>query len=98
MAWEAWSSSKWQKVWDNGYYQQEVQWSYRVDRVNRKLEYRAEQWRQKKISSKVTGWWKSSCPIGIATVTGNRSTSNHSIDMRTTSYVTVNLTDVKYGS
>lgn len=94
MAWEAWSSSKWQKVWDNGYYQQEVQWSYRVDRVNRKLEYRAQQWRQKKISSKVTGWWKSSCPIGIATITGNRSTSNHSIDMRTTSYVTVNLTDV----
>lgn len=94
MAWEAWSSSKWQKVWDNGYYQQEVQWSYRVDRVNRKLEYRAEQWRQKKISSKVTGWWKSSCPIGIATITGNRSTSNHSIDMRTTSYVTVNLTNV----
>lgn len=93
MAWGSWSSSKWQKVWSNGYYQQDIEWSYRHDVVNKKVEYRATRWRIKKISSSVTGWWKSSCPVGLGVITATRKTTNANVDTRSGNYVTVDITD-----
>ena len=91
MAYGSWVEKK-TEVYNNGYYKLSATWGYRQDVIANAIQFRVTKWHIQRISSSVTGWWKSECPIGLGTITANRHTWKANVDTRG-GEVTINNTN-----
>ena len=73
MQWEAWSSTRWTQVWNNGYYKVETEWQYRRNIAENQLEYRATRLRVSSINSYYS-FRSEIAEAGIAPTTAKRKT------------------------
>jgi len=91
MAYKAWSDYIWTEVMNNGSYALDIQWRHRIDPIANKIWYSVCQWRIRKINS---WFYDADCPIGWGSITGDRTTTRISINLRDQSSVTYNFPDV----
>lgn len=91
MAYKAWSDYIWTEVMNNGSYALDIQWRHRIDPIANKIWYSVCRWRIRKINS---WFYDADCPIGWGSITGDRTTTRISINLRDQSSVTYNFPDV----